>query len=139
VGGGVLTGKYHTAPDPKAPPDALRAKINAGSQRVSERGMRIAHEVQAVAEEVGRSPAQVALNWVRQQGHGLLPIVGARTEQQLRDNLACLEFSLEEPHLRRLDEVSRIELGFPHDFLNFPRLLEQRYGGTYERMDFRRA
>jgi len=34
-----------------------------------------------------------------------------------RDNLAALEFILDPAHMQRLDEVSRIELGFPHDFL----------------------
>ena len=138
VGGGVLTGKYHTATDPKAPPDSLRAKLNAGSPRTSERAMAIAREVHAIAGEIGRTPAQVALNWVRQQGRQVIPIVGARTERQLRENLACLEFTLDEAQLARLDRVSRIELGFPHDFLSYPRIMDQRFGGTQDRIDFRR-
>ncbi|HSG04804.1 MAG TPA: hypothetical protein VLB09_00245, partial [Nitrospiria bacterium] len=63
------------------------------------------------------------------------PIVGARTEAQARDNLACLEFTLDQGHLARLDVVSQIEMGFPHDFLNQPRIQEQRHGGTQHRMD----
>jgi diketogulonate reductase-like aldo/keto reductase len=47
----------------------------------------------------------------------MIPILGARTLEQLRDNLGCLEFELGEEHLKLLDEVSRIDLGFPHDFL----------------------
>jgi aryl-alcohol dehydrogenase-like predicted oxidoreductase len=135
VAGGVLTGKYQA--DPKAPRDALRAKLNVGSQRTSERALRIAAEVQAVAGELGRSPAQVALAWARRQSPQLIPIVGARTAAQLRDNLACLEVALEPAHLERLDAVSRIELGFPHDFLSIPRIVEQRFGGTQDRIDFR--
>jgi aryl-alcohol dehydrogenase-like predicted oxidoreductase len=135
VAGGVLTGKYQA--DPKAPRDALRAKLNVGSQRTSERALRIAAEVQAVAAELGRSPAQVALAWARRQSPQLIPIVGARTAAQLRDNLACLEVALEPAHLERLDAVSRIELGFPHDFLSIPRIVEQRFGGTQDRIDFR--
>ena len=138
VGGGVLTGKYHTAADPKAPPDALRAKLNAGSPRTSERSLRIAAEVHAIAQEIGRTPAQVALNWVRQQSPRVIPIVGARTAAQARDNLACLEFELDPVLLKRLDAVSRIELGFPHDFLRLPRIVEQRFGGTWQQMDLRR-
>jgi aryl-alcohol dehydrogenase-like predicted oxidoreductase len=135
VAGGVLTGKYQA--DPKAPRDALRAKLNVGSQRTSARALRIAAEVQAVAAELGRTPAQVALAWARRQGPQLIPIVGARTAAQLRDNLACLEVALEPAHLERLDAVSRIELGFPHDFLSIPRIVEQRFGGTQDRIDFR--
>jgi aryl-alcohol dehydrogenase-like predicted oxidoreductase len=93
--------------------------------------------VQAVAGELGRSPAQVALAWARRQSPQLIPIVGARTAAQLRENLACLEVALEPAHLERLDAVSRIELGFPHDFLSIPRIVEQRFGGTQDRIDFR--
>jgi aryl-alcohol dehydrogenase-like predicted oxidoreductase len=138
LGGGVLSGKYHTAPDPKAPPDSLRARLNAGTQRTSERGLRIAAEVHAIAGEIGRTPAQVALNWARQQDPQIIPIVGARTEAQLRDNLGCLDFMLDEAQLARLHAVSRIEMGFPHDFLNQPRIVQHRFGSTYERIDLRR-
>ena len=139
VAGGVLTGKYHTAADPSAPADSPRARLNAGTPRVSDRALAIARETQAVAEELGRTPAQVALNWVRQRGAQIVPIVGARTEKQMRDNLACLGFALEPAHLERLEAVSRIELGFPHDFLAQPRIEEQRFGGTQHRIDFRRT
>ncbi|HKI98511.1 MAG TPA: aldo/keto reductase [bacterium] len=138
IAGGVLSGKYHTAADPNAPADTLRTKLNVGTERTSERGLRIAAEVQAIAGEIGRSSAQVALAWVRQQGRQVIPILGARTEKQLRDNLGCLEFELEPAHLARLHEVSRIELGFPHDFLALPRIMEQRFGGTQDRIDFQR-
>ena len=70
-----------------------------------------------MAEEVGRTPAQVALNWVRQGSGVIVPLVGARTLEQLEDNLGCLEFTLEDNQKARLDEVSHIEPGFPHDFL----------------------
>jgi len=143
VGGGVLTGKYHTAADPTAPPDSKRAVVN--STRVNERSLAIAAEVQAVAAEIneakgnatdgGVSPAQVALNWVRQQPGQVIPIVGARTAKQAADNLACLDWSLDDGQLRRLDQVSRIEMGFPHEFINRPRIVEQRHGGTQHLLD----
>ena len=69
--------------------------------------------------------AQVALNWVRQQNiiapswkNNIIPIIGARKESQVKDNLACLEFELTSEQVKMLNEVSKIELGFPHDFLN---------------------
>ena len=70
-----------------------------------------------VAEKIGRTPAQVALNWVRQQPGVIVPLVGAKTRAQLDDNLGCLEFELAPEDVARLDAVSKIELGFPHDFL----------------------
>jgi aryl-alcohol dehydrogenase-like predicted oxidoreductase len=52
------------------------------------------------------------------QGQGVIvPLVGARTRAQLDDNLGCLGFSLEPELKQRLDDVSKIELGFPHEFL----------------------
>jgi diketogulonate reductase-like aldo/keto reductase len=47
----------------------------------------------------------------------IVPLVGARTVEQLSDNLGCLDFSLSDDHRARLDAVSAIELGFPHDML----------------------
>jgi aryl-alcohol dehydrogenase-like predicted oxidoreductase len=66
---------------------------------------------------LGRTPAQVALNWVRQGPGVIVPLVGAKTREQLEDNLGCLDFDLDPEDKARLDEVSQIELGFPHDFL----------------------
>jgi hypothetical protein len=45
------------------------------------------------------------------------PIVGARNAHQVTENLACLDFELSAEHLKRLNEVSQIDLGFPHAFL----------------------
>jgi len=47
----------------------------------------------------------------------IVPLVGAKTLDQLEDNLGCLEFTLTEEQKARLDDASHIELGFPHDFL----------------------
>lgn len=45
------------------------------------------------------------------------PIVGARTSQQLADNLAALEFDLDDAHMQALNEVSKVELGYPQNLL----------------------
>ena len=74
-------------------------------------------EVVRVAKEIGRTPAQVALNWVLGGPGVIVPLVGARTREQLDDNLGCLAFELDAEQRSRLDDVSGIELGFPHDFL----------------------
>ena len=73
--------------------------------------------IYAVADELGASSAQVATAWVKGQGYGLIPIVGARKVSQLQDTLGAVELTLSPDQLARLDEVSRIPLGFPHDFL----------------------
>jgi aryl-alcohol dehydrogenase-like predicted oxidoreductase len=55
---------------------------------IGDRVETIVATVKAVAGEVGRSPAQVALAWLRQRPEPVIPIVGARRLEQLRDNLA---------------------------------------------------
>jgi aryl-alcohol dehydrogenase-like predicted oxidoreductase len=109
LGSGVLAGKYNDNPA-----EAGRAKLRGF---VSERSLGIAGEVIKVAKELGRTPAQVALAWVRQGQGVIVPLVGARTLAQIEDNLGCLEFSLEPELKQRLDDASKIELGFPHEFL----------------------
>ncbi|MCC6221217.1 MAG: aldo/keto reductase [Deltaproteobacteria bacterium] len=88
------------------------------SKKLSETNLRIADKVREVAEITGRTSAQVALNWLLQKPEVTSPIIGARTTEQLEDNLAALDFCLASEHLVELDNVSQISLGFPHDFLN---------------------
>ena len=77
----------------------------------------IARAVDRVADELGVSSAQVATAWVRAQGYGFIPIVGARKVEQIADTLGAVAVSLSAAQLAALDEVSRVSLGFPHDFL----------------------
>jgi aryl-alcohol dehydrogenase-like predicted oxidoreductase len=80
------------------------------------RTLAIAQAVATVAADLDLSSAQVALGWLRAQP-GVIPIVGARTTEQLAHNLTCVDTTLPGDALARLDEVSRIARGFPHDFL----------------------
>ncbi len=133
LGGGVLTGKYKEGrPRPK---DARYGSQEAwGDIYVTERNLRIAEEVGRVAKEIGRSPSQVALAWVRQRPYGvIIPILGATKLAQLEDNLVCLEFTLSREQLRRLDEASSIDLGFPLAFLAQVRQIV--YGNTFPLID----
>jgi diketogulonate reductase-like aldo/keto reductase len=88
-----------------------------------------------MADELDVSPAQIALAWVRQQPGQHLPILGATKPEQLRDNLASLDLTLDDEHLKRLDEVSAIELGFPHDFLGDETIEQIMFGGTRDDID----
>ena len=128
AGQGVLTGKFHRAADPKQGTDTRRAAMTA--RHITDRNLAIAQVVEEVASAKGCSMTQVAINWVRQQDQQMIPILGARTLAQLEENLGCLAHPLSDAELARLDEVSRIQLGFPHDFLALPRIVAQRFGGT---------
>ena len=133
LAGGVLTGKYVEG---KAEADArMNSEMMKGYNRDDERARRVVSEVQAVARDVGRSPAQVALAWLRQRPVPIIPIVGARRLEQFRDNLACLDLQLNASQVERLDTASQIELGFPHDFYGRDLVKGLVYGGLRDRID----
>jgi len=67
----------------------------------------------------------------------VVPILGAKTVTQLADNLGCLEVTLGPEHLSELDAASRVELGFPHDFL--VRARPYVFGKTFPLIDNHRA
>jgi diketogulonate reductase-like aldo/keto reductase len=81
-----------------------------------------------VAREVGSTPARVALAWVQGQPGVTSTIIGARTMQQLDDNLGALDVILQPEHLTALHAVSRPTLSFPADFL--VNVANFAYGGT---------
>ena len=88
----------------------------------------------------GGSKDEVAINWVRQQrGAPIIPILGARTAAQLRDNLGCPEFELIAEQIARLADASPLDLGFPHYFLALPHLRGLIYSGMLERIDIDRS
>jgi aryl-alcohol dehydrogenase-like predicted oxidoreductase len=136
LAGGVLTGKYSKddmGPPPKSPEewaseDGSRRNLVKG--RITERNLAIADETVGVAKEIGCTPAQVALRWLLEKPGVTSPILGARTMDQLEDNLGCLDVELSGEHMARLDEVSAIELGFPHDFIRGPMVDELVFGGV---------
>lgn len=126
LSGGELTGKYsQPASEPRRSDSAAPEMVKLGET------------VAKIAKQAGRSPAQVASNWVRQQQPKatIIPILGARTEKQIADNLACLEFELTPEQLRALDEAAPIRLGFPHDFLGSDHVHRLVFGETYAQLD----
>lgn len=134
LGGGVLTGKYQKG-RPTSKGDRL-AEGAWGEALRSERNLAIAEVVESVAKELDKTPSQVAIAWVmaqhRRRGQ-IIPIVGARKLSQLEDNLGALTVELTDEHLARLDEVSKVPLGFPHDFL--PSARGFIYGQVFDRID----
>jgi len=101
LAGGFLTGKYERADpdDPKSvrAPDGSRGSFDERFERfyLSERGWEVLDEIRAVADEVDATPAQVSLRWlIQQQEFTCVPIVGARTPDQLEENLGATEIEL---------------------------------------------
>jgi aryl-alcohol dehydrogenase-like predicted oxidoreductase len=137
IGGGVLTGKYSKISQRESA--THRYKPDDQSIRLSDHNLAIADEVVKIAEEIGCTPAHVAVNWVRQQPGLIIPIVGVRTDAQLKENLKCLNFPLSDEQLKRLDEISKIDLGFPHEFLSRDNIRNLIYAFQYEAIDKRRS
>jgi aryl-alcohol dehydrogenase-like predicted oxidoreductase len=137
LGGGLLTGRYGT--DRERPAEGRLAGIGGAhaARKLSERNLAIADAVNAVAEARGASASQVAIAWVRAQQRRAvtIPIVGVRTDAQLADNLAATGIDLEPAELERLDEISRVPLGFPGDFGG----ASLAYGNTFDRIDDHRG
>lgn len=129
IGGGALTGKYLRNESGRLPEH---------SSRRSERANKIAEVVMQVAAELGVSASQVAIQWSRQYPkQEVIPIIGARTEAQLRDNLGALNLTLPDDAMAKLDEVSKIELGFPHDFYKTDAVRLSLFGGLYDKIQLR--
>jgi aryl-alcohol dehydrogenase-like predicted oxidoreductase len=127
LGAGVLSGKYNR--DKGA---AGRAKEGAAKKELN---LEIAQDVIDVAEEIGCSASQVAVSWVRQQPGVIVPLLGANNLTQLQDNLGALQVTLSGDQLAKLEKVSRIEPGFPHDFLGSDMIRDIIFGGTQELID----
>jgi aryl-alcohol dehydrogenase-like predicted oxidoreductase len=127
IGGGILTGKYNKNKDEEG-----RAQVH---KSIKEENLKIANEVIKIADEIGCSSVQVAINWVRQQAGVIIPILDARTEDQVKDNVDCLKFRLTDEQLTKLSEVSKIELGFPHTFLSSDNIRDITFSGTYDQID----
>jgi len=137
LGGGVLSGKYRTSKD--RPAGARYARDEQWAEaNVTDRSVRIAQAAQDVGKETGRTASQVALAWVRQQPYGVIvPILGAKSVAQLADNLGCLDLALGPDQLAKLDDASRVDMGFPHDFL--VRARPYIFGKTWPLIDNHRA
>ena len=117
--GGVLTGKY------SAPSEEPRRESD-----VDERGLKAGETVARIAREAGCSPAQVAINWVRQKPGNIFPLLGCRTLAQSQDNLGCLNFQLSEAHMKELDVLADFKPGFPLGFLKSDHVGNLLFGET---------
>lgn len=134
LGAGVLSGKYN---QPGAA-EGARLKVYENPEYaerfLTDRNLQIAGEVVKLAKEIGRSPAQVALRWLLDRSQPSIPIIGGRKLGQIEDNLRCLEFKLTEEQQKQLDQISAIELGFPHDFLISPMVRNFAFGGQLSKI-----
>jgi aryl-alcohol dehydrogenase-like predicted oxidoreductase len=122
LAGGVLSGKY-TRKDLEVAASGnisglnTREKMNVSGRWLSARNLDIAEVVGTIAQEINRTPSQVALAWSLLHPAVTSPIIGARTFAQCQENLAALEINFTSDQIERLNKASAFELGFPYDMI----------------------
>ncbi len=129
---GILTGKYTRTGDERLGDSKRRG---ANEARMTPRKLEIARMVDTVADEIDCSSAQVSVAWLIHQGMDVFPIFGARKVSQITDTLGAVDVKLSADQLSRLDEVSKVPLGFPHEFMQNPNLSNVIYGDLSDRID----
>jgi aryl-alcohol dehydrogenase-like predicted oxidoreductase len=130
---GVLTGKYHGG-QVSSEPGRMNNEMMKGFLPERPQTDRIVAAVRRVADETGRSMAQVALAWLRFRSVPVIPILGARKLPQFQDNLASFDLTLSADQIKTLDDASRIELGFPHESYERESVRAICYGGMRDRI-----
>jgi hypothetical protein len=83
-----------------------------------------------VASEVKKSPAQVALAWLLSKSTVTSVLLGASKLEQLENNLGSLDAHLSPDQIKRLDDISRVEMSFPHAILANPTIEQTISGGV---------
>jgi aryl-alcohol dehydrogenase-like predicted oxidoreductase len=122
----MLTGKYKAGSDPQ---EGTRFAAPGPFQRVwrtralTERNHTIVSVVLEEARKLDLSPIALALAWNLARPGIVSPIMGPKTEQQLKDNLTALEVSLPADAVERIDAASEPPLSYPHDFMRMARQL----------------
>ena len=113
LGWGRLTGKIRRGTGiPKE--SRLHGSADAGPQVSDEYLFRVVDALEEVAGETGKSVPQIALNWLLQRPTVSSVIIGARNEEQLRQNLDAVGWNLTPEQIAKLDKASEIPLTYPY-------------------------
>jgi aryl-alcohol dehydrogenase-like predicted oxidoreductase len=118
LGGGLLTGKYRSGNDGRL--TDWQGRLTHTEDGDSRKSATV-DAVLAAADDLGVPAAQVAVAWLleraRRSTTGVVPIIGPRTPEQLDSYVAALDVTLGDELYDRIDRVSRIDLGQPHNQL----------------------
>lgn len=120
--GGWLSGKYHRGmsaplPDTRIEEAGRRGWSESWEVYANERTWQVIDTLKAIAAEMQKTQAQVALNWLLQKATVTAPILGARTMAHLEDNLGASDWSLNAEQVARLDKASSLPLPYPYETL----------------------
>ncbi|TKA93096.1 aldo/keto reductase [Halopseudomonas bauzanensis] len=132
LAGGILSGKY-TRPRKE---DGPRRADSMQLQALDDRNRAIATALDQVADRLGVSSSQLALAWV--MSRGVIPIVGATRPEQMQENLAACDLTLDAATLAELDAISDFDRGHPYNMLDWEMPISLGYGGMFEQIDIPR-
>src|SRR5262249_52121992 len=119
LAGGFLTGKYKkqgNGGQGAGRLETMKGSGNPGFQRFTEQNWKVLEVLLEVAQQMNRSAAQIALNWVATQPGVTSTILGASKLKQLEDNLGSIEFSIPAELRVRLDQASAPASFHPYVF-----------------------
>ncbi len=105
LAGGVLTGKFNASADPAQREGARLAGGGQGSLGLDEAKLAVAEALAAMAGELDCTSAQLALAWMLQRPSPVIPIIGARRQTQLADNLKAVDVSVPAEMMQRLNDL----------------------------------
>ncbi len=115
LGWGRLTGKIRRGqPLPKTSRLHNKAVTAVGPQMPDEYLYQVVDALDAVAAETGKSVPQIALNWLLQRPSVATVIIGARNEEQLRQNLGAVGWNLSAAQIAKLDAASATQPAYPY-------------------------
>ena len=120
LGGGFLSGKYRRGEEPPEGSrisEAVESMEEYWDRRATERNWAALDVVGRISEETGKSYAQISLNWLLRQDGVSAPIIGARTLEQLEDNIGASGWELSEEQLEELSGASALEDVYPYRFI----------------------
>ena len=119
VAGGWLTGKYGRNQPPPSNSRVGRKDRwdDQPEQRESELTWRVIDNLIEIGKDCGKTPAQIALNWILQQPGITTSILGVRTLEQLKENLGCIGWQLSEEEMNKLKKASDVPLPYPYRFI----------------------
>jgi aryl-alcohol dehydrogenase-like predicted oxidoreductase len=112
LAGGFLSGKFRRGETADA---GTRFGAQGDQGRYDlEQGYAVVEVVREMASERGVSPAQIALNWLTRRAGVSSIIVGARTDEQLKDNLAAASWTMSDEELQRLNDLTVPRILYPY-------------------------
>ena len=122
LAGGMLTGKHRG----ESSVDTLRG--DRAALRRTPRNDAIIDSLCDLSEKMHCTPAQLAIRWIQQKHSACIPILGARTEHQIRTNISASSIDIDKDTFAELNKISSVNLGFPNTFLASSRTKEVMFG-----------